>query len=496
MSTGEDGRRPLTLVTGATGYVGGRVVPELLARGHRVRCLARDPAKLDLDPWRDSVEVVQGDVLDAASLERALEGCDYAYYLVHSMGHAADFQETDRRAADNFQRAAETCGLSRIVYLGGLGRTADASLSAHLQSRHEVGRMLNAGATPVTEVRAAVIIGSGSVSFEMLRYLTEVLPVMTTPTWVRTRCQPVAIRDVLAVLTAVLEEDGESRVVELGGPEVLTYEEMMQIYAEEAGLRRRLIIPVPVLSPGLSSRWVGLVTPLPVGVARPLVDSLRNEVIVTDDSATPLLGEPIHYREAVRRALEQTTTSNVETRWSDADTSPALPLPSDPSWAGGTRFADRQVVNASADAADLFWAFTRVGGEVGYYGFGWAWRLRGLIDSLVGGVGLRRGRRHPEDLRLGEAVDFWRVRGVEPGRALLLKAEMKLPGDAWLEWTADTEGSGTRLTQTATFVPRGLLGRLYWYSLAPFHKLIFGSMARRIAASAGRRSRQQTGSPS
>ncbi len=480
---------PLTLVTGATGYIGGRLVPRLLERGHRVRCLARDPSKLALDPWRDQVEVVQGDVLDPATLVAALEGCDYAYYLIHSMGHTADFGQTDRVGAHNFQEAAAAVGLRRIVYLGGLGRAEDEALSKHLRSRQEVGRTLAAGRVPVTEVRAAVIIGSGSVSFEMLRYLTEVLPIMTTPKWVRTRCQPIAIRDVLEMLTAVLEDEPVNRVLEVGGPEVLTYEEMMQIYAEEAGLRRRIIIPVPVLSPGLSSRWIGLVTPLPSGVARPLVDSLKNEVIVTDGTPAHLFPyRPISYREAVRLALELTTSRQVETRWSDAATSPAHPLPTDPAWAGGKRFEDRRVVSSQAAAEDIFWAFTRVGGDVGYYGFDWAWHMRGVFDSLIGGVGLRRGRRHPEDLRPGEALDFWRVVRVEPDRSLLLQAEMKLPGAAWLEWSVDSHGSTTQLTQTATFVPRGLLGRLYWYALVPFHAVIFGAMARRIAAAgAGRR---------
>ncbi|NNJ47969.1 MAG: SDR family oxidoreductase [Acidimicrobiia bacterium] len=482
---------PLTLVTGATGYVGGRLVPRLLEAGHRVRCLTRDPAKLDLDPWRDQVEVIQGDVLDLDSLRAAQQGCDYAYYLVHSMGHADDFGEADRRGAENFRTAADEVGLRRIVYLGGLGRSEDEALSKHLESRHEVGRVLAGGSTPVTEVRAAVIIGSGSVSFEMLRYLTEVLPIMTTPKWVRTRCQPIAIRDVLDILTRVLDDNPVDRVLEVGGPEVLTYEEMMQIYAEEAGLRKRIILPVPVLSPGLSSRWVGLVTPLPVGVARPLVDSLRNEVVVNNDSLAEVLEHrPIGYRESVQRALQRTTHFEVETRWSDAATSPAAPRPTDPAWSGGARFQDRRVAHSSGTADDVFWAFSRVGGDVGYYGFGWAWRLRGLLDSLVGGAGLRRGRRHPEDLRPGEALDFWRVRQVEPGRSLVLEAEMKLPGDAWLEWQADPEGDGTRLTQTATFVPRGLFGRLYWFALVPFHTFIFGAMARRIAAAGARRSSQ------
>jgi len=484
---------PLTLVTGATGYIGGRLVPRLLTEGHRVRCLTRDPTKLALDPWVDQVEVVRGDVLDPSTLTAALEGCDYAYYLVHSMGSADDFGEADRTGAKNFQEAADEAGLRRVVYLGGLGQPAEEKLSKHLKSRQEVGRLLAGGTTPVTELRAAVIIGSGSVSFEMLRYLTEVLPIMTTPKWVRTKCQPIAIRSVLETLTAVLDDEPVNRILEVGGPEIITYEDMMQIYAEEAGLRRRIIIPVPVLSPTLSSRWVGLVTPLPVGVARPLVDSLKNEVIVTDDTAHRLFPtKPIGYREAVRLALERTTGRAVETRWSDAATSPARPVPSDPSWAGGSRFEDEQVATSNGSPDDVYWAFSRIGGDIGYYGFGWAWRARGLLDSLVGGVGLRRGRRHPEDIRPGEALDFWRVRRVEPGTSLLLEAEMKLPGDAWLEWLAEADGETTRLTQRTTFVPRGLLGRLYWYALVPFHKLIFGTMARRIAAAASQRTPERT----
>ncbi len=476
--------KQLVLVTGATGYVGGRLVPKLLEDGYRVRCLVRDPSKLAQDPWASEVEIAKGDVLDADSLVGALDGCAFAYYLVHSMGDAEDFGEADRQAALNFRTAADHAGVSRLVYLGGLGHPEREQLSKHLESRQEVGRVLASGTTSVTELRAAVIIGSGSVSFEMLRYLTEVLPIMTTPKWVRTRCQPVGIRDVLSVLTAALDDEPGSRVLELGGPDVLTYEEMMQIYADEAGLPRRIILPVPVLSPGLSSRWIGLVTPLPVGVARPLVDSLKNEVVVRNNPAFARFDlVPVAYREAVRLALENTTRFAVETRWSDAANRPASPLPTDPDWAGGARFEDRRVVETDADPSDVYWGFSRIGGEVGYYGLGWAWRLRGFLDSLVGGVGLRRGRRHPEDLRPGETVDFWRVSHLEPGRELVLHAEMKLPGEAWLAWRADPIDRGTRLTQTATFVPRGLLGRAYWYALVPFHALIFGTMARRIATS-------------
>lgn len=477
-------------VTGATGYIGGRLVPRLLEEGHEVVCIARNPAKLDRRPWRSLVEVRRGDVLDAEAISEALEGCDVAYYLVHSMGSADDFADSDRVAAGNFAAAAEANGVQRIIYLGGLGVGAD-DLSKHLASRHETGAVLRSSSTPVTEIRAAVIIGSGSVSFEMLRYLTEVLPVMVTPKWVDTRCQPIAIRDVLTYLVAALDEGDEGDAVyEVGGPDVVSYREMMQVYAEVAGLPRRLLIPVPVLTPRLSSLWIGLVTPLPTGVARPLVDSLRNEVVVRDDAArTRFAITPIPFREAVALALDRSDALEVETRWTDASTSPALPFEWDPEWAGGTLFVDRQQASSQAAAEALYWAFARIGGHVGYYRHNWAWRLRGLLDSAVGGVGLRRGRRHPEQVRLHDTIDFWRVASVEPGRSLQLSAEMKLPGTAWLEWRIE-DGEGVReISQTAYFRPRGLFGRLYWYAMLPFHHLIFRSMLASIVEAGERRSR-------
>ena len=473
------------LVTGASGYIGGRLVPRLLSEGHHVRALTRDPRKLEADPWRSEVEVARGDVLDQESLERAMDGCDAAFYLVHSMDDSGeDFQDRDRRAAGNFANAAEEAGLGRIVYLGGLG--ADDDLSDHLASRQEVGRILASGSTPVTELRAAVIIGSGSVSFEMLRYLTEVLPVMITPKWVRTVCQPIAISDVLEILThAITEEGPDSQIHQIGGPDQLTYEEMMRVYAEVAGLPRRLIVPVPVLSPKLSSHWVGLVTPLPTGVAKPLVESLRVEVTVDDNSyASEIAGELLGYRESVTRALEHSRSLEVVTRWSDTAESPARALPGDPEWAGGSVQVDRQTAESAANSDDLFWAFARLGGTVGYYTMDWAWALRGLLDSLAGGVGLRRGRRHPEEIRRGEALDFWRVVEVEPGHRLELYAEMRLPGEAWLTFTATPRGEGSLLEQKAVFVPRGLFGRLYWWAMLPFHVAIFRRMADRIARAA------------
>ncbi|MFO7549744.1 MAG: SDR family oxidoreductase [Acidimicrobiia bacterium] len=482
------------LVTGATGYIGGRLVPQLLDAGLEVRCMARQPQRLALHPWRDRVEVVAADASEPDTLDAAMAGCEAAFYLIHSMDGSGDFARRDREAAANVAAAAERAGLRRIVYLGGLGRAGD-DLSEHLGSRHEVGRILAAGATPVTEVRAAVIIGSGSVSFEMLRHLTEVLPVMVTPKWVSTRCQPIAVRDVLTILIRALEEpEPVDRLWEVGGPDVLTYEQMMRVYAEVAGLPRRVIMPVPVLTPRLSSRWVGLVTPLPSGVARPLIDSLAHEVVVEDDHTGELLGrDPIPYHAAVSLALERVEHGDVVSRWSDAVRRPAAPLPTDPAWSGATWLRDVQTVETRAPAADVFWAVARIGGEVGYYAADWAWRLRGLLDTLVGGVGLRRGRRHPIDLRPGEALDFWRVADVVPGRRLLLAAEMRLPGEAWLEFEIEDQGDRRTLRQTAHFVPRGLFGRIYWYGILPFHVMVFGPMARRIVGAAERRS--VTGEP-
>ena len=448
--------------------------------------MVRTPSRLSLHPWVDDIEVVAGDALDADSVKTAAAGCEYAFYLIHSMDGSGPFRDRDATAAANFRDAAEAAGLQRIIYLGGLGHPDD-ELSSHLSSRHEVGKILASGKTAVTELRAAVIIGSGSVSFEMLRYLTEVLPVMTTPSWVRTRCQPVAISDVLEALIAVLDSPGGNRIIEIGGPDVLSYEEMMQGYAEVAGLPRRRIIPVPVLSPGLSSRWVGLVTPLPVGVARPLIDSLRNEVVVGADRAIDPAPDT-SYRESVRRALERTGSDEVSTRWSDS-AGPAAPLPTDPDWSGGTLFVDRQEVLSVASPASLFRTFSGIGGRNGYFTMTFLWQVRGWLDQMVGGIGLRRGRRHPTDLRPGEALDFWRVAEVEPGSRILLRAEMKLPGIATLEFRAEPTASGSRLVQEARFRPRGLFGRVYWYALWPAHVLIFGRMARRIARQAERQAR-------
>lgn len=474
------------LIAGATGYVGGRLAPRLLAEGVEVRCLVRDPVKLSERPWAGSVEVVTGDVLDADSLGPALEGVDVAYYLVHSMGSEPGFAKADRAAARNFALAAQQAGVTKIIYLGGLG-AADRELSTHLSSRHETGTELASTSTPVLEFRAAVVIGSGSVSFEMLRYLTEVLPVMITPKWVQTRCQPIAIEDVLEYLLAGIAADVDGhQIVEIGGPDVVTYQEMMATYAHVAGLTNRRILPVPVLSPGLSSLWIGLVTPLPVGVARPLVDSLRNEVVVTDggEAASAFNIEPRDFESALSRALALSDDQVIPTRWSDAATRPAQPFVGDPAWSGGALYVDRRQLLSTAAPERVFRAFSRIGGDVGYYGFGWAWRVRGVLDSLLGGVGIRRGRRHPEEVRIGDTIDFWRVVDLEDGRRMQLAADMLMPGDAWLEFASEPVGTGSELSQTAYFRPRGLAGRIYWYALIPFHGLIFSRMARNIVREA------------
>ncbi|NNC41396.1 MAG: DUF2867 domain-containing protein [Acidimicrobiia bacterium] len=478
------------LVTGATGYIGGRLVHRLLEDGFDVRCMTRDPERLQLDPWRDRVEVVKADALVPETLDEALAGCDTAFFLIHAMGPGnTEFPALDRRAATNFAAAAERAGLRRIVYLGGLGEETDV-LSKHLASRREVGQILATGATPVTALRAAVIIGSGSVSFEMIRHLTEILPVIMRPDWMRSRCQPIAVRNVVEILVSVIDDpEPVNREYDIGGPDVLTYEEMMQGYAKVAGLRKRVVVPLPIFSARLSALVVGLGTPLPKAIAGPLIGSLLNDVVVRQESPPGFEPETLlSYEAAVARALDRISHAEVETRWSDAVTSPAAPIPSDPVWSGAHMKANEQTVSSTASTADLFWAVSRIGGDVGYYAMNPAWVLRGWFDQLIGGVGRRRGRRDPEELRLGEAVDFFRVVEVRPESGkLLLQAEMKTPGTAWLGWSIEEAPGGSRLTQSARFVPRGLLGRLYWYSLLPAHSRVFKRMAKKIAATAEQR---------
>ncbi|MEW2495216.1 SDR family oxidoreductase [Streptomyces nodosus] len=488
--------RPLCLVTGASGYIGGRLVPELLAAGFRVRCLARSPGKLRDHPWADQVEVVRGDVTDPASVGAAMREVAVAYYLVHAIGTGRGFEDTDRESARVFGAQAADAGVRRIVYLGGLAPAGvpERELSPHLRSRSEVRRILLESGVPTTVLRAAVIIGSGSASFEMLRYLTERLPVMVTPTWVRTRIQPVAVRDVLRLLVGSARMPADvNRTFDVGGPDVLTYQDMMVRYAAVAGLPRRVILPVPVLTPRLSSYWVGLVTPVPASIARPLTESLRHEVVCRENDITRYIpdppGHPIGFDEAVRLALKRVQDAEVVTRWSSASVpgAPSDPLPTDPDWAGGSLYTDLRERTVDAPPEALWRVIEGIGGENGWYSFPLAWSVRGIADRLVGGVGMRRGRRDAHRLRVGDSVDFWRVEEIEPGRLLRLRAEMRLPGLAWLEMCAGVDDRGrTRYRQRALFHPHGLLGQAYWWSVSPFHAVVFGGMARNIARTAER----------
>ncbi len=483
----------LVLVTGASGYVGGRLVPELLAAGYRVRVLSRSADRLRGLPWSDRVEVAVGDVADPAAAAAALEGVAVAYYLVHALGDTA-FEHRDRDAARVFGAAAAAAGVGRIVYLGGLS-PAGGMLSPHLRSRAEVGEILLASGVPTAVLRAAVILGSGSASFEMLRYLTERLPVMVTPTWVRSRIQPIAIRDVLRYLvgSATLPPD-VNRAFDIGGPDVLTYAEMMQRYAQVARLPRRLILPVPRLSPWLAAHWVGVVTPVPSGIARPLVESLRNEVVCHEHDLDAYVPPPpeglLGFDRAVALALQRVKQADVATRWSNASVpgAPSDPLPSDPEWAGGSLYLDTRERVVAASPAAVWQVIEGIGGDRGWYSFPLAWAARGWLDRAVGGVGLRRGRRDPDHLRVGESLDFWRVEELLPGELLRLRAEMRLPGLAWLELGVRTDP--TTYHQRAVFHPHGLAGQLYWWSIAPFHGIVFGSMVRRIARTAERLDRE------
>lgn len=468
----------MILVTGASGYVGGRLVPALEEGGVRVRCLAREPQYL-AGRFSSRTDVVAGDVLDPDSLRNALQGVDAAYYLVHSMGSKEDFGERDRVGARNFARAAREQGVRRVIYLGGLA--GDGPLSPHLASRLEVGRILASEGVPTLEFRASIIIGSGSLSFELLRSLVNKLPVMVTPRWVGTAAQPIAIDDVIAYLTHGLDIEHEGNAVfEIGGPRRVTYGELMREYARQAGVRR-VMIPVPFLNPRLSSLWLGLVTPVYARVGRKLVTSLRNETVVRDTAALERFPvRPLDVGEAVARALREEDREMAGTRWSDAVSSSGR----QPLWGGkrfGSRIVDRRQAVVRADAAGAFAPIQRIGGSRGWYFANWLWAWRGAVDLLAGGVGMRRGRRHPVDVRPGDPLDFWRVEAFEPNRLLHLQAEMKVPGRAWLQFEVEPVEEGSRITQTAVFDPLGLGGLLYWYGLYPIHWLIFRGMLRGIA---------------
>jgi uncharacterized protein YbjT (DUF2867 family) len=493
--------RRLVLVTGATGYIGGRLAPRLLEAGYRVRVLVRNPDRLRDVPWADEVEIVRGDLLDADTLEAAFVGVDIAYYLVHSMTEArgtSGFEDAERRSAENVARAARSAGVSRLVYLGGL-HPDDATLSRHLRSRTEVGAVLLASGVPTAVLQAGVVIGSGSASFEMVRHLTEVLPYMPAPRWVRNRIQPIAVRDVMHYLIGAAELPTDvNRTFDIGGPDVLRYGQMMNGYAVEAGLRQRPIAPLPVLTPRLASHWVNLVTPIPRSLAMPLVESLQHECVVREHDIDAYIAPPegglTGYRRAVRLALAKVRDGAVETSWQNASVAdaPSDPLPSDPDWSGHTVFTDDRTRTTDA-SPDRVWAVIEaIGGDNGWYSFPLAWAVRGWMDKAVGGVGLRRGRRNPTRLNTGEALDWWRVERIDRGHFLRLRAEMKVPGRAWLEMSVEAAGSGASYRQRAVFFPQGLAGRLYWIAILPFHGVIFAGMARRITAEAARPSLPRT----
>lgn len=481
------------LVTGATGYVGGRLVPRLLSEGFDVVVMARDPERLRDYPWRGHVEIRHGDALNKESLVTALDGIDIAYYLLHSLSEHSGFESIEDQMARNFASAAKSANVRKIVYLGGIA-APQLELSPHLQSRAHTGELLRSEGIPVVELRAAVILGSGSASFEMLRYLTERLPVMVTPRWLNNLVQPIAIRDALHYLIAAARlETKENVIIDIGGPDVMTYQEMMQRYAKVAGLPRRLILTVPVLTPRLSSHWVSLVTPVPRRLALPLVDSLVNEVVVNPElDARKVLPPPADgltgFDRAVELALERVRNQEVETRWSTASTfgAPSNPLPTDPDWSGGSIYEDLRSRPTSATPEDLWAVIEGIGGSNGWYSTLFLWEIRGLIDRLIGGVGLRRGRRDPVRLYVGESVDFWRVERRDPPHLLRLRAEMKLPGLAWLDLMVDVQDGKTIYRQRATYRPSGLLGHAYWWAVAPFHGVVFGSMARNITRAAER----------
>jgi uncharacterized protein YbjT (DUF2867 family) len=472
------------LVTGCTGYIGARLVPRLQALRHTVRCMGRDPRRLE--GRFPGTELVRGDALDAASLAAALAGINVAYYLIHSMAAGqGDFAESDRVAAKNFAQAARDAGVARLIYLGGLGASS-ARLSPHLRSRHEVGEILRQYGPPVTEFRASMIIGSGSASFEMIRYLTDRLPVMIAPKWVATRCQPIAISDVLAYLIQALDrpQTTEGKVYDIGGSDILTYRDLMLEYAKLRGLRRAIIV-VPFFTPRLSSYWIHLVTPIPAGIARPLIEGLRSETIVRDNSVVrDFTVQPIGFAAGVNQALDrnQSEFQEHESTWFDAYD--VISLPGNFQRLSQGMLIDRRERECTASAAALFAVVQSLGGQRGWLYADWLWAIRGIVDILSGGIGLRRGRRSATQLHVGDAVDFWRVDAFEQERLLRLRAEMKLPGTAWLEFMVMPRDIGSQLRLTAFFEPRGLFGYLYWYGVSPLHNAVFGGMINAIVKAA------------
>lgn len=474
----EANKQRLILLTGATGYIGGRILPKLLNAGFSVRCAVRNPESA-LKIHRQGATVVHADLMDLASLELAFQGVEVVYYLAHSLGSNSDFEEREYACARNFAQAARNAGIRRIIYLGGLGSGED--LSPHLRARQHVGRILRESGIQTIEFRASIVIGSGSLSFEMVRALVDRLPIMITPRWVRSLAQPIAIEDVLDYLLEACELDlNDSRVFEIGGPDVVSYMGIMREYQRQRGVKR-LVIPVPFLTPRLSSLWLGLVTPLYARIGRKLIDSIEHDTLVEDNVALAVFSvKPRGVAEAVKRALVNEDHEFAETRWSDALSSAGEPV----QWGGarfGSRLVDSRALTVGCAAERAFEPIRTIGGHNGWYYATWAWNIRGFLDLLVGGVGVRRGRVSDHQLTVGDTVDFWRVEAVEPDRRLLLRAEMKVPGRAWLQFEVEETGGNSTIRQTAIFDPVGVIGLLYWYSLYPVHCMIFSGMLRKIA---------------
>jgi uncharacterized protein YbjT (DUF2867 family) len=479
------------LVTGATGYVGGRLIPALLDAGYRVRAMGRSLGKVGCRPWagHSRVELVQGDVLDLESLKQATSSCRAAYYLVHSMiAQKEKFVEADRHAAQNMVEAALAAGLERIIYLGGLAEVSQGSLSKHLKSRIEVADILQAGPVPTTDLRTPMILGSGSASFEILRYLVERLPAMITPRWVQSMNQPIAIRNVITYLIGCLEHDETiGQTYDIGGPDILSYRDLLDIYAEEAGLKKRLIIPVPVLTPTLSALWIHLISPVPTSIALPLTEGLTSDAVCTENRIQEIIPQRLlSCREAIRVAMDRIQQEQVDTCWMDAGDmlEPEWAHCGDAEWAGGTIMNCGYRARIKATVDEVWQPVSRIGGRTGWYFGNFLWRLRGIMDRLAGGVGLRRGRRHPTEIRVGDALDFWRVLEVEPPQRLLLIAEMKTPGEALLEFQiTPLANAEVEFQMLSRFLPKGLFGILYWYGLYLFHQWIFYGMLKAIAKS-------------
>ena len=475
------------LVTGATGYIGGRLVPRLLEAGHRVKVLVRTPAKIAGVPWLDDVEVVQSSLDDGEALRAALDGVDVLYYLVHSMAAGSGFEAKEKAMAATAARAAAAAGVDRIVYLGGL-HPAGAELSTHMRSREAVGNVFLDSPVDAVVFQAGVVIGSGSASFEMIRHLSETLPLMPAPSWVRNKIEAIAVRDVLYYLVAAASLEGSiNRTFDIGCRQVLSYAGMMKEYAAEAGLPHRVVLALPVPAPKLAGMWVALTTPIPLSMSLPLVESLQHDAVAREHDIDAYIPVPegglTPYRRAVALALGKERDGQVETTWASAGVD-ADPLPSDPEWSGHTVYVDERSFGSDVDPKHVWTVIEGIGGRNGWYSLPLAWQVRGWLDKLTGGAGLLRGRRHPHLLAEGEVVDWWRVERIDRGRLLRLRAEMRAPGRAWLELSVEPDGTGSRYRQRAIFFPKGLSGRLYWLAVLPFHSVIFPAMSRNITAAA------------